>query len=76
MLMNFTNKNINNMENYKDGDRIRIWLEDSMEPEGGTWCYGKIEEIKIIKKIFVQDGFKLNPENEIEDFKGYKIEKL
>jgi hypothetical protein len=64
------------MENYKDGDRIRIWLEDSMETEGGTWCYGKIEEIKIIKKIFVQDGFKLDPENEIEDFKGYKIEKL
>ena len=58
------------MENYKDGDRIRIWLEDSMESEGGTWCYGKIEEIKIIKKIFVQDGFKLDPENEIEDFKG------
>jgi hypothetical protein len=64
------------MENYKDGDRIRIWLEDSMESEGGTWCYGKIEEIKIIKKIFVQDGFKIDPENEIEDFKGYKIEKL
>jgi hypothetical protein len=64
------------MENYKDGDKIRIWLEDSMESEGGTWCYGKIEEIKIIKKIFVQDGFKLDPENEIEDFKGYKIEKL
>jgi len=64
------------MENYKDGDKIRIWLEDSMESEGGTWCYGKIEEIKIIKKIFVQDGFKLDPKNEIEDFVGYKIEKL
>jgi hypothetical protein len=64
------------MENYKDGDKIRIWLEDSMETEGGTWCYGKIEEIKIIKKIFVQDGFKLDPENEIKDFVGYKIEKL
>lgn len=64
------------MENYKDGDRIRIWLEDSMETEGGTWCYGKIEEIKIIKKIFVQDGFELDPENEIKDFVGYKIEKL
>ena len=64
------------MENYKDGDKIRIWLEDSMESEGGIWCYGKIEEIKIIKKIFVQDGFQLDPENEIEDFVGYKIEKL
>lgn len=64
------------MENYKDGDRIRIWLEDKMEPEGGTWCYGKIEEIKIVKQIFVQDGFQLDPKNEIEDFKRYKIEKL
>ena len=41
-------------ENLTNGDRIRIWLEDSMETEGGTWCYGKIEEIKIIKKIFVR----------------------
>jgi hypothetical protein len=64
------------MENYKDGDKIRIWLEDSVEPEGGTWCYGKIEEIKIIKKIFVADGFPLDPENEIQDFNGYKIEKI
>ena len=32
---------------YKDGDKIRIWLEDTVEPDGGSWCYGKIEEIKI-----------------------------
>lgn len=62
--------------NYNNGDKIRIWIEDIMEPDGGTWCYGKIEEIKIIKKIFVADGFPLDPENEINDFKDYKIEKL
>ena len=64
------------MENYKDGDKIRIWLEDRVEPEGGFWIYGKIEEIKIIKKIFVENGFPLDIENDIEDFKGYKIEKV
>ena len=64
------------MENYNNGDRIRIWCEDNMEPEGGAWCYGRIEEIKIIKLIFVADGFPLDPENEIKDFQGYKIEKI
>ena len=61
---------------YKDGDKIRIWLEDTMEPDGGSWCYGKIEEIKIVYKIFVQDGFPLDPENTIDTFTNYKIEKL
>jgi hypothetical protein len=61
---------------YQDGDKIRIWIEDSMERDGGSWCYGKIEEIKIIKKIFVPDGWPLDPDNDIEDFKNYKIEKI
>ncbi len=47
-----------------------------MEKDGGTWCYGKIEEIKIVKKIFVPDGWPLDPDNDIEDFKNYKIEKI
>jgi hypothetical protein len=61
---------------YKDGDKLRIWLKDNMEPEGGFWCYGTIEEVKLIKKIFVQDGFPLDIENEIETFNSYKIEKI
>ena len=61
---------------YQDGDKIRVWLEDSMEKDGGFWCYGKIEEIRIVKKIFVEDGWPLDPENDIEDFKNYKIEKI
>lgn len=64
------------MENYKDGDKIRIWIEDSMEQDGGFWCYGKIEEIKIIKKIFVEDGLPLDIENDIKYLKKYKIEKI
>ena len=36
------------MKNYKDGDRIRIWLEDSMEPGGGLWCYATIKEVVTI----------------------------
>ena len=61
---------------YKDGDQIRIWLEDSMEPNGGSWCYGIIEEVRIIKKIFVEDGRPFDIENDIEDFKNYKIERI
>lgn len=62
--------------NYNDGDKIRIWLEDLVEPNGGSWCYGKIEEIKIVYKIFVQEGFPLDLENTIDTFNNYKIEKL
>lgn len=61
---------------YKDGDQIRIWIEDSIEPEGGTWCYGIIEKVRIIKKIFVEDGRPFDIENDIEDFKHYKIERI
>jgi len=61
---------------FNNGDKIRIWLEDNLEPEGGFWCYGKIEEVKIIKKIFVEDGFPFDIENDIEEFNNYKIEKI
>lgn len=64
------------MINFNHGDRIRIWCEDNMESEGGSWCYGQIEEIKIIKKIFIADGYPINIEDEIENYNGYKIEKL
>jgi len=37
------------MENYKDGDRIRIWIEDKMELEGGFWSYATIKEVVTIQ---------------------------
>lgn len=63
------------MKNYKDGDRIRIWIEDSVKPEGGTWCYGKIEEIKIVKIIFAPDDYPFE-KTDLKEFKRYKIEKI
>jgi hypothetical protein len=63
-------------ENLTNGDRIRIWLEDSVEPEGGTWCYGYVREAVVRKLIFVEDNRPEDFENEIDTFNGYQIEKL
>lgn len=63
-------------ENLTNGDRIRIWLEDSVEPEGGTWCYGYVREAVVRKLIFVEDNRPEDFENGIDTFNGYKIEKL
>ena len=63
-------------ENLTNGDRIRIWLEDSVEPEGGTWCYGYVREAVVRKLIFVEDNRPEDFENEIDTFNRYQIEKL
>lgn len=59
---------------YKDKDKIRIWLEDTVEPEGGTWCYGCIKDVTI--QVFVQDGWPMDIENTVQSLNNYKIEKL
>lgn len=64
------------MENYKDGDRIRIWIEDSMEKEGGFWSYATIKEIVTITKLVISDDCPTDLSNEVKDLEGYKIEKL
>ena len=58
------------------GDRLRIWLEDTQEPEGGIWVYGNAREVIIRRLIFVEDGRPEDIENDINSFKNYKIEKL
>jgi hypothetical protein len=63
-------------ENLTNGDRIRIWLEDSQEPEGGIWVYGNAREVIIRRLIFVEDGRPEDIDNEINSFINYKIEKL
>lgn len=65
-----------NMENYKDGDRIRIWLEDTVEPEGGFWSYATIKEVVTVKKLVISDDCPTDLTNEVEDLKGYKVEKV
>jgi hypothetical protein len=36
----------------------------------------QVLQVQIVYKIFVQDGFPLDPENTIDTFNNYKIEKL
>ena len=64
------------MKNYKDGDRIRIWIEDSMEPEGGFWSYATIKEIVTIQKLVISDDCPTDLTNEVKDLEGFKVEKL
>ena len=64
------------MENYKDGDRIRIWIEDSMEPEGGFWSYATIKEVVTIHKLVISDDCPTDLSNEVEDLEAYQVEKL
>jgi hypothetical protein len=58
--------------------KVRIWLEDSVEPEGGFWNYGTVDE----NGYFRQDGFDYTgKEDELILFQefiddNYKIEIL
>lgn len=63
--------------NYQDGDRIRIWCVDNVEPEGGYWSVGTVKKVIIEKLIYLEDGQKnIDLENTVESFEGYQIEKL
>lgn len=64
------------MENYKDGDRIRIWIEDSMEPGGGFWSYATIKEVVTITKLVISDDCPTDLTNEVQDLEGFKVEKI
>lgn len=55
---------------------VRIWLEDTVEPNGGVWCYGIVNE----KGYFVENNSKEN-ESELDFIEryiewGYKVEYL
>ncbi len=59
------------MEKFKENDRVRIWLEDDMEPNGGSWCNGTLKtiEFKIKRPLtFIEDGFEIN----VNDYKTVK----
>ena len=34
----------------KANDNVRIWIEDSVEPEGGFWSYGFIDEVGMFRQ--------------------------
>ena len=38
--------------------RVKIWLEDSVDPNGGTWVTGTVKDVEYtvtIKECFVPD---------------------
>lgn len=34
----------------KANDNVRMWIEDSVEPEGGFWSYGFIDEVGMFRQ--------------------------
>lgn len=64
------------MGHFKKSDHVRIWLEDSVEPEGGFWCYGILDD----DLNFRQDGFNYHGKEDqlcnINEFNDCKIEKI
>jgi hypothetical protein len=62
----------------KEKAQYRVWLEDSVEPEGGTWWYCFEDD----KGYLRQEAYDYtNKEDELDTLQqyiewGYKIEKL
>lgn len=59
------------MGEFKENDRVRIWLEDNMEPDGGSWCNGTLKTIEFTIKrplTFIEDGHEIN----VNDYKTAK----
>lgn len=51
------------MEKFKENERVRIWFEDNMEPDGGSWCNGTLKTIEFKIKMpltFIEDGDEIN----------------
>jgi len=64
------------MEKFKENDRVRIWLEDNMEPDGGSWVSATLKNIELTIKIpltFIEDGYEINVDDytTIKDIECY-----
>jgi len=56
---------------------FRIWLEDAVEPEGGTWCYMGMDEKGYLRQL--NFAYQENEEPEtLEQYLqwGYKIQEI
>lgn len=78
-LTSLKKSNIKKIKNLKDGDKLHIWIEDSVEPEGGFWWKTTVK-VHYKFKCLYQDGFNYNksddfPKKAIE-FTNYKIKYL
>jgi hypothetical protein len=56
---------------------FRIWLEDKVEPEGGTWCYMGMDEKGFLWQLNFQYKENEQPET-LEQYLrwGYKIQEI
>ncbi len=55
----------------------RMWLEDAVEPEGGTWCYMGADEKNFLYQLNFAYQENEQPET-LEQYLqwGYKIQEL
>lgn len=55
----------------------RMWIEDKVEPQGGTWCYMGTDEKNFLYQLNFPYEEKFQPET-LEQYLrwGYKIEEL
>ena len=58
--------------------KIRIWLPDDMEKDGGIWVNATVHNVNVYyQDIIIEEGQKeIDLENTFSSFKGYKIEEL
>lgn len=58
--------------------KIRIWLPDTMEENGGIWVNATVHNVTVVyKDIIIEEGQKdIDLENTLDSFKGYKIEEI
>lgn len=50
-----------------EGTKIRVWLEDSVEPEGGFWWYATVKPCLTDKLFVFQDGFNYEKSGELPE---------
>lgn len=58
--------------------KIRIWLPDAIEKDGGVWVNATVHNVRVYyDDIIIEEGQKkIDIENTLSSFKGYKIEEL
>ena len=58
--------------------KIRIWLPDKIEKDGGVWVNATVHNVIVYyEDIIIEEGQKeIDIENTLSSFKGYKIEEL
>lgn len=75
-LKSLRSSNLKKIKNLKDGDRLRVWLEDSVETEGGFWWECTVK-IHYKFKCLYQDGFNYKENNDYPsraiEFINYQI---